>query len=61
MKVLWDLAEQVADERKLICKWLMLMQIMPHMEPADYATLIEKGEHHKPSAETVEKYRKKDK
>lgn len=47
------------EERKRVARWLMTMQICPHKEPADYASLIERGEHLQGTAETFEKYRDK--
>lgn len=47
------------NERKLICQWLMLMQIMPHKEPADYASLIERKAHYQSTAETFNKFTEK--
>jgi hypothetical protein len=49
----------VIEERKRISNWLMLMQIMPHKEPADYAVMIENLEHHAHPTDTVNKYMEK--
>ena len=47
------------EERKRIARWLMTMQITPHKEPADYASMIERGDHLKSIAETINKHMEK--